>query len=144
MQWMHEEIEGNLRKELDFENEARNAERSARNFAGNSSIHIPTIVWPLTSKRVLCMEFIDGCRISEQPKIAAMGFPIAGICDTAVRALADMIFLHGFVHCDPHPGNLLVRPNPSNPSQHQVWSVFELRLTSFGVGKSQSMCDDFI
>ena len=37
-----------------------------------------------------------------------------------IRAFAEQIFVTGFIHCDPHPGNILVRPNPSKPNTHQL------------------------
>ena len=95
---------GNLRKELDFVNEAHNAERCARNFAAHADIHVPTIKWPLTSSRVLTMEFIDGCKITDQAAIGTLGLRVDRVCATAVNALCEMIFAHGHVHCDPQYG----------------------------------------
>jgi aarF domain-containing kinase len=37
-----------------------------------------------------------------------------------IRAFAEQIFVSGFIHCDPHPGNIFVRPDPKNPKKHQV------------------------
>lgn len=40
--------------------------------------------------------------------------------DKLIRAFSDQIFLTGFVHCDPHPGNILIRPHPNNPNDFQL------------------------
>lgn len=37
-----------------------------------------------------------------------------------IRAFSDQIFVTGFVHCDPHPGNVFVRPHPKNSRQFQI------------------------
>ena len=37
-----------------------------------------------------------------------------------IRAFAEQIFVTGFIHCDPHPGNVLVRPHPNNHNKHQL------------------------
>ena len=40
--------------------------------------------------------------------------------DKVIRAFSDQIFVTGFVHCDPHPGNIFVRPHPDNNKEFQV------------------------
>ena len=62
--WMHDELESNLVKELDFENEGRNGELSALNFRSNPAVHVPRVIWPLTSKRILAMEYIHGVKVT--------------------------------------------------------------------------------
>ncbi|KAL6043906.1 putative aarF domain-containing protein kinase 5, variant 2 [Balamuthia mandrillaris] len=136
--WAHEEIESNLVKELDFENEGRNAERCARNFKDNPRIYVPKIYWDLTSKRILGMEFIHGLKITQTEKIKEdLSLDVAAVVGTAIKAMAEQIYVHGFVHCDPHPGNLFVRRTPcslssssfpSSPTPSSSWlsSLFSL------------------
>jgi len=107
--WMHDELEQNLVKELDFVNEAHNSERCAQNFRGKKGIYVPKVEWPLTTKRVLTMEFIQGCKINDTEKINQMGIDIKEAAGLVIEVLAEQIYLHGFVHCDPHPGNIFVR-----------------------------------
>eukprot|EP00455_Lapot_gusevi_P018794 TRINITY_DN2030_c0_g3_i1.p1 TRINITY_DN2030_c0_g3~~TRINITY_DN2030_c0_g3_i1.p1 ORF type:complete len:560 (-),score=59.09 TRINITY_DN2030_c0_g3_i1:65-1678(-) len=113
LEWMHPEIEENLSKELDFENEGRNAERTAENFRKQPEVYVPKIFWNATSKRILTMEFIHGFKITNRKALEQEGFDLVDVCSTAVQAMSDMIFVHGFVHCDPHPGNLFVRRKPA-------------------------------
>lgn len=107
--WMHDELEQNLVKELDFENEARNSERCAHNFRGKTNIYVPKVEWPLTTKRVLTMEFIHGLKINDTNGLKKQGIDVKDAAGLAIEALAEQIYLHGFVHCDPHPGNIFVR-----------------------------------
>ncbi|CAM9777957.1 unnamed protein product, partial [Hapterophycus canaliculatus] len=58
------------------------------------------------------MEFVHGLKISDREGIERGGMDPAGVARTVTRAFGDMIYCHGFLHCDPHPGNLMVRPLP--------------------------------
>jgi ubiquinone biosynthesis protein len=100
-----------IRKELDFTRDGRNAERMARNFKDVSGIRFPRIYWEYTSSRMLVMEFIDGVRIDNPDAIAAMGLDPHDIGVRGFQAYLKMIFEDGFFHGDPHPGNLLVTQN---------------------------------
>lgn len=66
------------------------------------------------------MDFIEGEKITEQKKIQEMGFNTKLVGKTLVEIFSDMIFKHGFVHCDAHPGNILVRKNPRDPKSFQI------------------------
>lgn len=109
LEWMVPELERNMEKELDFVREGKNAERTAKNFAHRPGLVVPSIVWQLTTKQVLTMEWTDGLKITDVEGIEKMGFKPALVAEKMAQVFADMIFLDGFVHCDPHPGNLLVR-----------------------------------
>lgn len=109
LEWMVPELERNMEKELDFVREGKNAERTAKNFANRPGLAVPAIVWQLSSKEVLTMEWADGCKITDAEGIRKMGFKPSLVAEKMAQVFADMIFIHGFVHCDPHPGNLLVR-----------------------------------
>ncbi|XP_033635969.1 uncharacterized aarF domain-containing protein kinase 5-like [Asterias rubens] len=98
-----------LAKELDFENEGRNSERCATNLQHLKYIYVPKVKWDHTSKRVLTMEFIEGCKVTEVDKMKEMGLKPADIDQKLIEAFAEQIFRTGFVHADPHPGNIFVR-----------------------------------
>jgi ubiquinone biosynthesis protein len=91
-----------LRAQLDFELEARNNRRLAKNFAGDARVRVPVLHDALCSRRVLTMEFIDGVKPTEvlegREELAMAG----------LRCIAQMVFLDGFVHADMHPGNMLL------------------------------------
>jgi ubiquinone biosynthesis protein len=97
-----------IRKELDFLQEARTAERMRKNFTGVPGIHIPAIYWEYSTSRLLVMEFAEGVRIDDVAGISAMGIDPREIGRRGFHAYLRMIFEDGFFHGDPHPGNLLV------------------------------------
>jgi ubiquinone biosynthesis protein len=102
-----EEFERYTKRELDFTNEARHADRFYKNFRGSKKVEIPKIYWQYTKPKVLVMQHLKGERLSEaklkksqKPKIAKI------IADSVFKqALED-----GFFHADMHPGNIMVLP----------------------------------
>jgi predicted unusual protein kinase regulating ubiquinone biosynthesis (AarF/ABC1/UbiB family) len=107
-----EELSANVPLELDFVNEGRNAERLAANFGGRDDIIVPRIEWDYTTRRVLTMEFVDGIKITDFDAIDAAGIDRQDVARLLVETFLRQIFAHGFLHADPHPGNLFVRPGP--------------------------------
>ncbi len=105
-----EEFARNIRKELDFIHEARNAEIFARNFANDGTIKVPRVVWDYTSSRVLTMEYIAGIKISDPAALARAGLDRRVLAWNGAKATLTQVFDHGFFHADPHPGNLLALP----------------------------------
>ena len=102
------EFGGTLLLELDYTIEAYNARRLAQNLAGIEGVHIPEIIRPLSSRRVITMEFIDGVSATHRDDIVAAGLDTVAIADAAVRASIKMLLIDGFFHADPHPGNVVV------------------------------------
>ena len=94
--------------EVDYTIEAYNARRLARNLEGLTGVHVPEVIRPLSTARVLTMEFCEGVRATEVDRIAAAGLDPVGIADNAVRATIKMLLVDGFFHADPHPGNVVV------------------------------------
>lgn len=97
-----------LRAELDYLHEGHNLERIASNFADESSLHIPTIYWNLTTTRVLTLERIRGIKITNVAELEAQGCDRGVIARRATRILLTMILRDGFFHADPHAGNVFV------------------------------------
>ncbi len=71
---------------------------------------MPKVHKDLTSLRVLTMEFIHGVKLSEIDELKKAGFNLDDITKAIIEATAEQIFMHGFVHADPHAGNIFVRP----------------------------------
>ena len=63
----------------------------------------------VSSKRVLVTEFIDGVKVTESEQITAQGMSLKEIDTNLLRVFSEQIFHTGFVHADPHPGNILIR-----------------------------------
>lgn len=107
--WMLPEFEKNLIDELDFRKEANNAAEIAALLSDRSDVYIPATVQALSSSRVHTMEFIDGVKVTDLDGLRGLDIDPADIATTVSSTFGDMTFCHGLVHCDPHPGNLLVR-----------------------------------
>jgi predicted unusual protein kinase regulating ubiquinone biosynthesis (AarF/ABC1/UbiB family) len=110
-----EELQSTVPRELDFENEGRNAERIAAFFAGRDEIHVPRIHWDLSSRRVLVMDFEPGIKVTDVAALRGAGIDLDRVAEILVSAYCEQILARGFFHADPHPGNLLVQPGPSGP-----------------------------
>ncbi|KAI8873705.1 ABC1-domain-containing protein, partial [Ramicandelaber brevisporus] len=114
--WSTEFTSQRLREEVDFIKEGRNSVEAARGIAAESRLryraYVPQVHWQLTAPRVLTAEFIDGVRLTDPEGIDRAGFSKAEIMETLVDVFAHQIFVGGTVHCDPHPGNVIVRVNP--------------------------------
>nr|VZI42677.1 unnamed protein product [Spirometra erinaceieuropaei] len=116
--WVLKDLKHTLAQELDFELEAENAMRCRQELAAmgtllpDGQVHIPRVHHGLTSKRVLTAEFIDGIKINQTETLKAHGFSLRTIDRILVEAFGRQVFCTGFVHADPHPGNLLIRQRP--------------------------------
>ncbi|XP_044022332.1 aarF domain-containing protein kinase 1 isoform X3 [Siniperca chuatsi] len=112
--WLVEEAKKNMPLELDFLNEGHNAERVANMLAHFPFLKVPMIHWHLSTKRILTMEFAEGGQVNDRDYMKEHGINVNEISENLGKMYSEMIFVHGFVHCDPHPGNVLVRKCPQN------------------------------
>ncbi|KAF9328722.1 hypothetical protein BG006_008138 [Podila minutissima] len=113
-----------LREETDFLNEARNSELCNEFLQTDAKLrheaYVPKIFHEYSTKQVMVAEWVDGVRATDKAAIQQMGLNITKVMESVVDVFAHQIFVSGFVHCDPHPGNVLVRRHPSNPKKHQL------------------------
>ncbi|XP_044022333.1 aarF domain-containing protein kinase 1 isoform X4 [Siniperca chuatsi] len=77
-------------------------------------MEVPMIHWHLSTKRILTMEFAEGGQVNDRDYMKEHGINVNEISENLGKMYSEMIFVHGFVHCDPHPGNVLVRKCPQN------------------------------
>ncbi|XP_058555440.1 uncharacterized aarF domain-containing protein kinase 5 isoform X2 [Neofelis nebulosa] len=115
--WVLQDLKGTLAQELDFENEGRNAERCAQELQHFRYIVVPRVYWDTSSKRVLTAEFCEGCKVNDVEAIKTMGLAVKDIAEKLIQTFAEQIFYTGFIHSDPHPGNVLVRKGPDGKAQ---------------------------
>lgn len=106
--WLAEETKRNLPLELDFLHEGRNCERVERLFKHFSFLKVPKIHWDLSSERVLTMEFCEGGKVDDKAYMEKHGINVNEVTKNLGKLYSEMIFVQGYVHCDPHPGNVLV------------------------------------
>ncbi|MGA8717083.1 MAG: AarF/ABC1/UbiB kinase family protein, partial [Solirubrobacteraceae bacterium] len=99
-----------LRAQLDYLQEARNAERFRANFAGDSSVQIPRVFPDLTTSRVITLERIRGMKITDLTMLDEAGLSHHAVAERTALITAKMIFEDGFFHADPHPGNFFIEP----------------------------------
>uniref|UniRef100_A0A3P9MPV5 AarF domain containing kinase 5 n=1 Tax=Oryzias latipes TaxID=8090 RepID=A0A3P9MPV5_ORYLA len=115
--WVLKDLKDTLAQELDFENEARNSERCAEELKHFQFVVVPKVFWQYTSKRVLTAEFCKGCKINNVEEIKRQGISLKDTADKLIRTFAEQIFYTGFIHADPHPGNVLVRRGPDKKAE---------------------------
>ena len=109
--WLLDELKETMSKELDFEAEGQNSEKCKKDLAHLKFIYVPDVLWSLTSKRILTTEFIDGMKISDTEKLKREEINLGELGENLLHAFGEQVFHTGFVHADPHPGNILVRKN---------------------------------
>jgi len=100
-----------IREELDFIHDGRNADRLRYNMRDQKKIRVPKIFWEKSTRQLLVMEYIEGIRIDHVDEIRALGIDPREIADRGFYTYLKQIFEDGFFHGDPHPGNLLVSKN---------------------------------
>ena len=116
--------------EVEYRAEAASAERFAANFAANPRILVPRIVWELTTRRLLTMEDVSAIKIGDHAAITAAGIDRGEVATVLVESYLQQIFTDGFVHLDPHPGNLFVTPVEDAAPGDPPW---KLTFIDFGM-----------
>ncbi|XZO02825.1 MAG: ABC1 kinase family protein [Microcoleus sp.] len=111
-----EEFATALRAELDFIQEASYTDELKRNLSKSrwfdpKQIVVPEIQWKLTTKKLLVMEWLDGVPIllGDLQGLRHNGDADAEreeITTLLCRAFFQQLYIDGFFHADPHPGNL--------------------------------------
>ena len=94
-------------EEMDYLNEASNAERFSELHRHNPRIAVPLIFKEATSRRVLTMEWIDGVKLTNLEAVRQLGIDPDDMVEVGVSCSLQQLLEHGFFHADPHPGNLL-------------------------------------
>ena len=94
-------------EEMDYLNEAGNAEKFRDLHSHNPRIAVPAIYREATSRRVLTMEWINGVKLTNLEAVRALGIDPDDMVEVGVSCSLQQLLEHGFFHADPHPGNLL-------------------------------------
>jgi len=115
--WLANEMKINMPLELDFTQEARNAEKVTRIFRDFEWLKVPEIFWEHTTPRVLVMEYCTGCHINDVQSLRRQNVDVYDVSNKIGQMYSKMIFDDGYVHCDPHPGNVLVSRQPGGATQ---------------------------
>ncbi|KAL3624628.1 Protein ACTIVITY OF BC1 COMPLEX KINASE 7, chloroplastic [Castilleja foliolosa] len=105
---IYEECSRILYQEIDYVNEAKNADRFHREFRNIKWVRVPTVFWDYTAMKVLTLEYVPGIKINQLDTIDKRGYNRSKISSRAIEAFLIQILKTGFYHADPHPGNLAI------------------------------------
>lgn len=97
-------------KEIDYLQEAANAERFAESFAGDPRVAAPEVVWERTTRRVLTLADVTAIKINDRESLVAAGIDPKAVAKQFAAVMFDQLFRDGFFHADPHPGNIFITP----------------------------------
>lgn len=125
-----------LFEEIDYINEGRNAERFAGYFQDDPTVKVPAIYWNYTSRRVLTLEWINGCKLTDSQQLCQDGMDTDNLIRIGVTSGLRQLLEFGFFHADPHPGNLFaLRPQCPVDSHQQVgqWQKETMAFIDFGM-----------
>ena len=116
-----EEFAATSLEEINYLHEGANAERFANDFAADPKVAAPIVVWDRTALRVLTLSDVTAIKISDLSGLAAAGIDPTAVAQELARATFQQIFVSGFFHADPHPGNIFV--TPGTPGSGVDWSL---------------------
>jgi len=107
---MVDEFSKNVIEELDFRNEAFNAELLDYNMRDYPQVCAPAIYNDFSTSTVLTMAFIDGVKFTDLAERADLDIDTTELAQTFTQSMIRQVMMDGFFHADPHPGNVLYEP----------------------------------
>ena len=113
-----DEFGRSLFEEIDYVQEADNAERFASLFADNDAVYVPRVERMLSSTRVLTTTWIDGAKMRDSDELQALQLDPAALIRTGVICGLQQLLEFGYFHADPHPGNLFALQGRSGDLGH--------------------------
>lgn len=116
-----EEFDSVTRRELNLIAEGKNAERFARDFADDPQVYVPKVYWEYSGQHTLTLENVSYLRLNDRAAIEAAGIDPTQVAHELAQIFLRQIFMTYFIHADPHPGNLFVKPLP-HPAETRVHS----------------------
>jgi predicted unusual protein kinase regulating ubiquinone biosynthesis (AarF/ABC1/UbiB family) len=119
-------------EEINYLHEASNAERFADDFSDDPLVEGPVVVWERSSLRSLTLSDVTAIKISDVPALIAAGIDPVAVAQQLARASFQQIFVAGFFHADPHPGNIFVTPVARDPDSEEGEN-FRLTFVDFGM-----------
>lgn len=102
-------FEKSLLEEISLVNERNNIHQFALNFKNNKDTYVPKIYDEFCNNNILCMEFIDGIKVTDTASLQKHGIDPVTVSETGLQLFISQILDYGFFHADPHAGNILVK-----------------------------------
>ncbi|MCY1661469.1 ABC1 kinase family protein [Chryseobacterium sp. SL1] len=102
-------FEKSLLEEVSLINEKENILQFRRNFKNSKETYVPKVYEEFSNNNVLCMEFIDGIKVTDTATLLQYNIDPVNISETGLRLFVSQILDYGFFHADPHAGNILVK-----------------------------------
>ncbi|BDZ51823.1 hypothetical protein GCM10025867_40640 [Frondihabitans sucicola] len=127
-----EEFAATSLEEINYLHEAGNAERFADDFADDPLVGAPVVVWERSSLRALTLSDVTAIKISDVEALTRAGIDSAAVANQLARVTFQQIFVSGFFHADPHPGNIFVTPLPDG-SESDTGEKWRLTFVDFGM-----------
>jgi len=125
-------------QELDYEQEARNAQEFDRDFARDTGVRVPKVYTELTTRRLIVLKNVEDIKILDLEGLESAGVSRREVANKLFDTYLRQVFEHGFFHADPHPGNLFVQP--LDVATARAWRVpvhqgtpFRLTYVDFGM-----------
>ncbi|MFC4162712.1 ABC1 kinase family protein [Epilithonimonas zeae] len=102
-------FEKSLLEEVSLVNERNNIKQFSLNFKNNKETYVPIVYDEFSNNNVLCMEFIDGIKVTDKTELLRHNIDPVKISEVGLRLFVSQILDYGFFHADPHAGNILVK-----------------------------------
>jgi predicted unusual protein kinase regulating ubiquinone biosynthesis (AarF/ABC1/UbiB family) len=125
-----DEFSQSLYEEIDYLNEANNAEVFKENFTEHPGVRIPSVLREQTTRRVLTLEDVEAIKITDYSAIEAAGIDRGEVANRLFDLYLKQIFEDRFFHADPHPGNLFVKLHSPAVNDSSDW---DLIFVDFGM-----------
>jgi len=106
-----DEFARSLSLEIDYRVELANIQRFAAQFKDHKTIYVPLVYSDLSTERILTMEYIVGIKASRVDVLRSRGYDLSLIAERGANQVMEQVFVHGFFHGDPHPGNIFILPD---------------------------------
>ncbi|MBX3103890.1 MAG: AarF/ABC1/UbiB kinase family protein [Cryobacterium sp.] len=119
-------------QEIDYLHEGANAERFAEGFRDNPLVSNPRVAWERTTRRVLTLSDVSAIKINDRAALLKAGISPEKVAEALASAMFDQLFVNGFFHADPHPGNMFVTPSNRNERSTGADS-WKLTFVDFGM-----------
>jgi predicted unusual protein kinase regulating ubiquinone biosynthesis (AarF/ABC1/UbiB family) len=107
--------------EIDYLQEGANAERFAKDSVADARVGVPELVWERATRRVLTLQDVTAIKVNDVPALRAAGINPSEVAADFAAVMFDQLFVHGYFHADPHPGNIFVTPLAPGAEGGRTW-----------------------